>query len=161
METWCAAVHGVTKSQTWLRNWTTRTVSQETCGFGSRFLPENYGIEIWMLITSATALVNELGGVWCFFAPVSHGGECFFQAPWYWFLFIVFRQEDGRVPSVCITRQASSFLVFRAQISVNTNIHDKVMGRSGSHIQSSFTDCVSSNTHNNIKFGCNFVPISF
>ena len=112
METWCAAVHGVTKSQTWLRNWTTRTVSQETCGFGSRFLPENYGIEIWMLITSATALVNELGGVWCFFAPVSHGGECFFQAPWYWFLFIVFRQEDGRVPSVCITRQASSFLVF-------------------------------------------------
>ena len=22
-ETWCAAVHGVTKSQTWLSNWTT------------------------------------------------------------------------------------------------------------------------------------------
>ena len=31
---------------------------------------------------------------------------------WYWFLFTVFSQEDGWVPSVCITRWASSFLVF-------------------------------------------------
>ena len=26
-EAWCAAVHGVTKSRTWLSNWTTRTIT--------------------------------------------------------------------------------------------------------------------------------------
>ena len=37
-ETWCAAVHGVTKSQTWLSNWITNLLSYSLCIYEHPFI---------------------------------------------------------------------------------------------------------------------------
>ena len=54
-ETWCAAVHGVTKSWTWFSNWTTTTVPTvlESCvqDFYWKHMPAGYGALQKVIIT--------------------------------------------------------------------------------------------------------------
>ena len=70
-ETWCAAVHGVTKSQTWLSDWTATTTSLKALSSNTVTFwgTGNWNFNFWILMDSIQP-IRTVFSIWTFLVEI-------------------------------------------------------------------------------------------